>query len=105
MNASTLGAAAAVAAALLLSGCETLNGPQAYANAEAQKEGCPAGVTVVTNTREEMRLAKDPNAQTDSMKQAEGSLALLRIKKNEPEALRNDVAPEESLTSRSIRGC
>jgi hypothetical protein len=39
------------------------------------------------------------------MKQAEGSLALAGVKKNEPRELRNNIAPEESLTSKSIRGC
>jgi hypothetical protein len=103
MNAPTL--AAIAVAASLLAGCQTLNGPEAYANAEAQREGCPAGVTVVTSTREQMRLQMDPNAQTDGMKQAEGRMALAGVKKNEPAALRNDIAPEESLTSRSLRGC
>ena len=103
MNVSTIGAVGL--AALLLAGCETVNGPQAYANAEAQREGCQSGATVVTSTREQMRLQQDPNAQTNSMKQAEGSLALAGVKKNEPRELQNPIAPEESLTSRSIRGC
>ena len=103
MNASTIGIIAL--AGLLLAGCETLNGPQAYANADAQREGCPGGVTVVTNTPEQMRLQNDPNAQTDAMKQAEGNLALAGVKKNEPPELRNRIAPEESLTSKSLRGC
>ena len=102
MNASTIGAVAV--AALLIAGCETVNGPQ-YANADPQSEGCPRGVTVVTNTREAMRLDRDPNAQTDSMKQAEGRLAVVGVKKDEPPVLRNDVAPEESLTSKTIRHC
>jgi hypothetical protein len=103
MNASTIGIIAL--GGLLLAGCETLNGPQAYANADAQREGCPGGVTVVTNTPEQMRLQNDPNAQTDAMKQAEGNLALAGVKKNEPPELRNRIAPEESLTSKSLRGC
>lgn len=103
MNVSIIGAAGL--AAMLLAGCETVSGPQAYANAEAQREGCPSGTTVVTSTREQMRLQQDPNAQTDSMKQAEGSLALAGVRKNEPRELRNNIAPEESLTSKSIRGC
>jgi hypothetical protein len=102
MNASTIGVVGL--AAWLLAGCQTTSGPQ-YANADAMNEGCPSGVTVVTNTREAMRLERDPNAQTDSMKQAEGRLAVLGVKKNEPPALRKDVAPEESLTSKTIRGC
>lgn len=103
MNVSTIGAIAL--AGLLLAGCETLNGPQAYANADAQRVGCPGGVTVVTNTPEQMRLQNDPNAQTDAMKRAEGNLALAGVKKNEPPELRNRIAPEESLTSKSLRGC
>jgi hypothetical protein len=103
MNASTIGIIAL--AGSLLAGCETLNGPQAYANAEAERVGCPGGVTVVTNTPEQMRLQNDPNAQTDAMKQSEGSLALVGVRKNEPPELRNRAAPEQSLTSKSVRGC
>jgi hypothetical protein len=90
--------------ALALAGCETLNGPQAYANAEAQRYDCKA--TVVTNTPEAMRLQNDPNAQTDQMKQSEGTLALGKIKQNEPRALlQGRNASEESLTSKTLRGC
>jgi hypothetical protein len=103
MNASTIGAMGLTV--LLLAGCETLNGPQAYANAADQRDGCPAGVTVVTNTPEQMRLQNDPNAQTDAMKRTEGRLALIGIRKNEPPGLRNPIAPEESLTSKAVRGC
>jgi hypothetical protein len=104
MKAPTIGAIGL--AALLLAGCETLNGPQAYANAEAQQEGCQGSVSVVTSTPEQMRLDNRPEtAQTDDMKRAEGRLALVGVKKNEPRELQNPIAPEESLTSRSIRGC
>ncbi|HJU24353.1 MAG TPA: hypothetical protein VJ891_17750 [Casimicrobiaceae bacterium] len=104
MNASTIGVIGL--SALLLTACETVNGPQAVANAEAQKEGCPAGVTVVTSTPEQMRLANRPGSvQTDQMKEAEGKLALTGVKQNEPRELQQKVAPEESLTSKSIRGC
>jgi len=104
MNAPTIGTLAL--AALLLAGCETLNGQQAYANADAQQEGCRDSVSVVTNTPEQMRLANRPDStQTDDMKRAEGRLALAGVKKNEPRELQNPIAPEESLTSRSIRGC
>lgn len=104
MNASIIGAVGL--AALFLAGCQTTppSGPQ-MANADALNEGCPRGVTVVTNTREAMRLQMDPNAQTDSMKQAEGRMATTGVRKNEPPELRNNIAPEESLTSKAIRGC
>ena len=103
MNAPTIGAIGM--AALLLAGCETLNGPQAVANAEAQQEGCRGSVTVVTSTPEQMRLQNHPEAETDAMKRAEGQLALAGVKKNEPRELRNPVAPEDSLTSKALRGC
>ena len=101
MNASTVGVLGL--AALLCAGCETLNGPQAYANAAAQEEGCKA--TVVTNTAESMRMQNQKGVHTDDMKRTEGALALARIKQNEPAALRNPIAPEESLTSKTLRGC
>ena len=102
MNVSMIVGAGVVT--LVLAGCQTPGAPQ-YANTDPLNEGCPSGVTVVTNTREEMQLAKNPNAQTDSMKQAEGRMAAIGIKKNEPPELRNNIAPEESLTSKTIRGC
>jgi hypothetical protein len=91
-------------ALLALSACETLNGPQAYANADAQRYGCKA--TVVTNTPEAMRLQNRPDATTDEMKQTEGTLALGKIKQNEPRVLQQGrAATEESLTSKTLRGC
>ena len=101
MNASTVGVLGL--AALLCAGCETLNGPQAYANAAAQDEGCKA--TVVTSTAESLRMQNQKGVQTDEMKRTEGTLALARIKQNEPAAIRNPIAPEESLTSKTLRGC
>lgn len=101
MNASTIGAIGV--AALLLAGCETLNGPQAVANADAQREDCKA--TVVTSTAESMRMQNQKGVDTDAMKRAEGTLALARIKQNEPPELRQPIAPEESLTSKALRGC
>jgi hypothetical protein len=98
------GLALVAVAALALAGCETLNGPQAYANAKAQEYDCKA--VVVTNTPEAMRLQNHPNAATDQMKRTEGTLALGKIKQNEPEALlQGRNAPEDSLTSKTLRGC
>ena len=102
MNVSTIVGAGLVT--LVLAGCQTPGAPQ-YANEDALHEGCPSGVTVVTNTYDQMRLQRDPNAQTDSMKQAEGRMALAGVKQNEPAVLRNNGAPENSLTSKALRGC
>jgi hypothetical protein len=41
----------------------------------------------------------------NSMEETEGRLALGHIRQNEPRALRNDIAPEESLTSKALREC
>jgi len=101
MNASTIGIIAIATG--LLAGCETLNGPQAYANAEAQREACKA--TVVTNTPEQMRMQNEKGVDTDAMKRTEGVLAMARIKQNEPPSIRNPIAPEESLISKTMRGC
>ena len=90
-------------AVLALTGCETLNGPQAYANAEAQREDCKA--VVVTNTPDQMRLANRDIPPDNPMAQTEGTLALGKIKQNEPPSIRNRIAPEESLVSKTLRGC
>ena len=39
------------------------------------------------------------------MKRTEGVLAMARIKQNEPPSIRNPIAPEESLISKTMRGC
>lgn len=101
MNGWTSGAVALIAVAL--AGCETLNGPDAYANAQAQKQDCKA--TVVTSTADSMRMQNQKGIDTDEMRRAEGTLALGRLKLNEPRALRNPIAPEDSVTSKALRDC
>jgi hypothetical protein len=101
MNASTITAVGLCA--WLLAGCETLSGPQAVANADAQRHECQN--VVVTSTADELRLQNRGDTATDEMKRTEGTLALGRIRANEPRALRNPIAPEESLTSRALREC
>jgi len=102
MKASTIGVIAL--GALLLGGCETLNGPQAVANADEWRDGeCKA--IVVTNTPDQMRMQNRDEVAADGMKRTEGTLALAGVKKNEPDVLRNRIAPEESLTSKTLRGC
>ena len=39
------------------------------------------------------------------MEGTEGRLALGRIRRDEPRALQNNIAPEESLTSKALRDC
>ena len=101
MNISAMGTIAVVA--LTLAGCETLNGPQAVANAEAQRQDCKA--VVVTSTAESMRMQNQRGVEGDEMRRTEGTLALAKLKQNEPRVLRNPVAPEESVTSKALRDC
>ena len=101
MNVSTMGTIAAVA--LALAGCETLNGPQAVANAEAQRQDCKA--VVVTSTAESMRMQNQRGVEGDEMRRTEGTLALGKLNQNEPRVLRNPIAPEDSVTSKAQRHC
>jgi hypothetical protein len=108
MNVSTIGSIGL--AALLIAGCETLSGPQAVANADAQRNTECQTVRISSGTEEIRR--NSPRAETgtqtepeDSMKEAEGRMALGRIRRDEPRALRDNVAPQESLTSKALREC
>ena len=108
MNVSTIGAIGL--AALLTGGCESMNGPQAVANADAQRNTECRTVRISSGTEEIRRnsLRAETGTQTepeDSMKEAEGRMALGRIRRDEPRALRDDVAPLESLTSKALREC
>ena len=108
MNVSTIGAIGL--ATLLTGGCESMNGPQAVANADAQRNTECRTVRISSGTEEIRRngLRAETGTQTepeDSMKEAEGRMALGRIRRDEPRALRDDVAPQESLTSKALREC
>jgi len=90
-------------AALAISGCETLNGPQAVANADAQRGECNA--VVVTSTPDQLRRQNEEGRGGDEMRQTEGVLALGRLKLQNPRALQNPVAPEDNITSKALRAC
>ena len=76
---------------------------KAVANAEAQRQDCKA--VVVTSTAESMRMLTQRGVEGDEMRRTEGTLALAKLKQNEPRVLRNPVAPEESVTSKALRDC
>ena len=88
-------------AGALLAGCETMGGPQTVA--EAQRPDCKA--VVVTNTPERLRMQNRRGVDGDEMRRAEGTLAMGKLKLNEPRILQNPVAPEESITSKVLREC
>lgn len=99
----TVGFATVGLAALLLTGCETLNGPQAVANAEAQREECKA--VVLNSAAESMALNRQDHRPVTDIKQAEATLELNRLRLQEPPALRHPIAPNESLTNKALRDC
>ena len=89
--------------ALAVAGCETLNGPQAVANAEAQRDECKV-VALTSGTQ--ITRGQDPRAvDRQDIRQAEGSLALGHLQLNEPRALRNTVSPHDSTVARMARAC
>ncbi|MFI4888756.1 MAG: hypothetical protein ACHP7B_08390 [Burkholderiales bacterium] len=108
MNVSTIGAVGL--AALLITGCETLNSPQAVANAEAQRN-TECNTVRLSSASKQLRMnSVNPAARTEtpdenSMDETEGRLALGQIRLNEPRALRDPIAPQESLTSKAQREC
>ena len=89
--------------ALALSGCETLNGPQAVANAEAQRDECK--VVALTSGTQIMRGQNPRDVDRQDIRQAEGSLELGHLQLNEPRALRNTVSPHDSTVARMARAC
>lgn len=104
MNGWTIGILGIVA--LAATGCETMSGPQAVANADAQRNEC--STVRLSSASKQLRMdsvrGADPAAD-NSMAETEGQLALGRVKLNEPRALRNPVAPLDSVTSKAQREC
>jgi hypothetical protein len=108
MNVSTIGAIGL--AALLIAGCETVSGPQAVANADAQRNTECQTVRLSSGAKEiQMNSPRAANGTETSpatpMEGTEGHLALGRVRRDEPRALQNNIAPEESLTSKALRDC
>lgn len=101
MNAWTVGAMAV--AGLTLAGCAALNGPEAVANAEAQRTQCK--VVEYDTTYQSMRMQNKKGTDGTPMQQTEGKLAIGRLKANEPPVLQNPVAPGDSITSQLQRSC
>ncbi|MBS0326532.1 MAG: hypothetical protein JSS46_08310 [Proteobacteria bacterium] len=101
MNMWTVGALAV--AGLALAGCETLNGPEAVANADAQRTQCK--VVQYDTTYQSMRMQNQKGTDGTPMQQTEGKLAIGRLKANEPRVLQNPVAPGDSITSQLQRSC
>ena len=93
-------------AAFAVAGCETMSGPDAVANADAQRTEC--NTVRLSSASKQLRMdsvrGADPAAD-NSMAEEEGQLALGRIKLNEPRALADPGPPLETLTAKAQRNC
>jgi hypothetical protein len=90
-------------AGVALAGCATLNGPEAVANADAQRTQCK--VVQYDTTYQSMRMQNQKGTDGTPMQQTEGQLAIGQVKANEPRVLQNPVAPGDSITSQLQRSC
>lgn len=108
MIAATIGAMSLLA--LGAAGCETLNGPQAAANADAQRTQCTTVRVSSASKLIRMDSARadaehDRTADAGPMEQTEGRLDLGHVKLNEPAALANPGPSLNTLTSKAMREC
>ena len=101
MNKWTMGAVGVIAFAL--AGCETLNGPQAVANADEQRGECK--VVGITSATQIQRSENPRDVDRGDVKQAEGSLEAGRLGLKEPKGIRKAGAPNDSTMARLSRDC
>jgi hypothetical protein len=96
-------AIAVAAAALSIGGCETMNGPEAQANAAAQRGECK--VVSIDTTRQELRMQNQKGTDGRPIDQAEGQLGAGRVVLNNPKALREPTGRIDTLPARALRDC
>ena len=91
------------AMALALSGCATLNSPEAFQNAAAQQQQCK--VVALHSASESLRLQNQKGRDGDAMERTEGSLDIGHVNLNPPKGLRTTLPPLERTTSQLQRDC
>jgi hypothetical protein len=101
MNAWTIGAIGAIA--LTLGGCETMNGPEAVANADAQRGECK--VVGITSATQIQRSEHPRDVDRSDVRQEEGALEANRLGLNEPKGIRKAGSPNDSSMARLSRNC
>ena len=89
--------------AFALAGCETVNGPQAVANADEQRGECK--VVGITSGTQIMRSENPRDVDRSDIRQAEGSLEAGRLGLNEPKGVRKAGSPNDSNIARLSRNC
>jgi hypothetical protein len=99
MDRSMIGACALV---LALAGCETTGGPQGPAYANAQRPDCKA---VVVTGQESLEMQNQRGTGGDEMRRTEGTLALGRLRMNEPRNVRSPAAPDNGIVDQAFRDC
>ena len=89
--------------ALALSGCATMNSPEAFQNAAAQKQECK--LVALHSASDSLRLQNQKGRDGDAMEQTEGSLDIGHVNLNPPRGLRSTLPPLERTTSQLQRDC
>lgn len=101
MRPTTLSGIAAVA--LMLSACQTLDSPQAIANADAQRDECK--VVTLTSATQITHGGEPARSDARGAQQAEGVLEAGSLGLREPRLLANPGAPHDSVIARAARNC
>jgi len=91
------------AVALALSGCATVNSPEAFQNAAAQKQECK--VVALHSASDSLRLQNQKGRDGDAMERTEGSLDIGHVNLSPPRGLRSTLPPLERTTSQLQRDC
>jgi hypothetical protein len=91
------------AAAVALSGCATLNSPEAFQNAAAQKQECR--VVALANDGESVRLAAKSGVDGTAMERTEGGLKSGQIVLHPPAGTASTGPVLERNTSKLQRDC
>lgn len=90
-------------AAFALTGCATLNSPEAFQNAAAQQQECK--VVTLTSASDSLRLQNQKGRDGDDMQKTEGALDMGQVNLHPPRGLRSALPKLETTTSQLQRAC
>jgi hypothetical protein len=89
---------------LATSGCETLNGPQAVANAEAQRDECKV-VALKSAAQLTTGGGTARAVPRDDVRHADATLEANRLSAREVPSMRSPGGPHDTTTARIARAC